>query len=56
MTQSTDAIGRILVCLLALFACGNMERYFVLAFVSGSYLFYVWVLPCGVRKIGSYGR
>ena len=31
MRQATEAFGRILDCMLALFALGNMEHYFVLA-------------------------
>ena len=45
--QGSEAFGIIVV---SQFAHGNMEHYFV------SYLFNAWVLPCGVRKIGSSWR
>ena len=55
MRQSTEAFGGILDCMLALFAFGNMEHYSS-CFVPDSYLFYVWVLPCGVQCIGSFRK
>ena len=49
--QSTEAFGRILVCLLAQFALGKMEHYFVLAlYLTATCLFYVWVLKIFILR------
>ena len=51
MRQSTEAFGRILVCLLAQFALGKMEHYFVLAlYLTATCLFYVWVLKIFILR------